>query len=69
MLRQGVPSVGRWSISRVALGGAFGSSANRDVSSISLFDGLRIRPVRLSGTVYCHKAMRKSHSEVGFRSG
>jgi hypothetical protein len=27
------------------------------------------RPVRLSGTVYCHKAMRKSYSELGFRSG
>jgi len=28
-----------------------------------------LRPVRLSGTVYCHKAMRKSYSELGFRSG
>jgi DNA invertase Pin-like site-specific DNA recombinase len=25
--------------------------------------------VRLSGTVYCHKTMRKSYSEVGFLSG
>ena len=27
------------------------------------------RPVRLSGTVYCHKSMRKSYSKLGFRSG
>ena len=28
-----------------------------------------IWPVRLSGTVYCHKPMRKSYSELGFRRG
>jgi hypothetical protein len=29
----------------------------------------RSRPVRMSGTVYCHKTMRISHSKLGFRRG
>ena len=34
-----------------------------------LTDDPPFRPVCLSGTVYCHKPMRKSYSELGFRRG
>ena len=29
----------------------------------------RNRTVRMNGTVYCHKALQKTYSELGFRSG